>query len=270
MRRKPSSTGGHTQTAERPIMVHGHASRCAREGGGCRYVFPFEQNPQTRVEETTTGPRLLFRRRDPSADKNVVSYNPTLHALWQGHLNVSPVMGDRVFEYLLKYMMKGLEEAIVSIRQRAGGQADEGGVDEIRTFVSNRFIIGASEACMVLFGGRSHPIMTLTPPVVRLRVAVPTAPGYVVIDDNSLVGMDSVAEIDDMEANRVTHVERWLHRPGDREFDAVGLVEYFERYIVRDTAPGRAAHWTDRHPERQAFITRRALVGRGGGTIARI
>ncbi len=28
--------------------------------------------------------------------------------LWQGHLNVVPVMDHRVFEYLLKHMMEGL------------------------------------------------------------------------------------------------------------------------------------------------------------------
>jgi len=101
-------------------------------------------------------------------------------------------------------------------------------------------------------------------------VAVPTATGFVVIDDSSLVGMNNVAEIDDMEARRVTHVERWLHRPIDSEFDAVGVVEYFERYVVRDAAPRRGDYWRDRHPDQPAFITRRALIGRRSGSIARI
>ncbi len=257
-------------TVER-FMVHNHAPRCAREGGGCRYDFPFGANLHTRVEETGGGPRLLFRRRNPTTDSNVVSYNRELLSLWQGHLNVVPVMDHRVFEYLLKYMMKGLEDAIVSIRRRAAAGPDEGDVDEMRTFISNRFM-GASEACMVLFGGRSYPVVTLSPPVIRLRVSVPTANGFVVIDDSSLVGMDSVAEIDDMEARRVTHVERWLQRPEDSEFDDVGVVQYFERYVVRDgdTAPRRGHYWTDRHPDHPAFITRRPVIGRGSDSIARI
>lgn len=123
---------------------------------------------------------------------------------------------------------------------------------------------------MVLFGGRSFPFVSLTPPVMRLRVAVPTAEGFIVLDESSLLGLEDAAAVDDMLSRRVTDVERWLRRPVDATFERVGFVDYFERFVVHDSPPRRLQYWTDAHVQHPGFVTRRLNVGRGRGTIARI
>ncbi|CAN0131495.1 unnamed protein product, partial [Ectocarpus sp. 13 AM-2016] len=88
-------------------MVHRHTSRCSRRGDDCSYGYPFGRNDHTRIEDTSSGPRLLYRRRRPSEDGNVVSYNPTVLRLWGGHVNTVAILDMRVFEYLLGYVLKG-------------------------------------------------------------------------------------------------------------------------------------------------------------------
>ncbi|CAN0162801.1 unnamed protein product, partial [Ectocarpus fasciculatus] len=178
-------------------------------------------------------------------------YNPTILRLWGGHVTAVAILDMRVFEYLLGYVLKGLDEVTVVVTQDRGQGQASAEAEEIRTYVANRYM-GASEAAMVLFGGRSFPFVSLTPPVMRLRVAVPTAEGFIVLDENSLLGLDDAAAVDDMLSRRVTDVERWLRRPVDAVFDRVGF------------------YWTDAHVEHPGFVTRRLNVGRGRGTIARI
>ena len=251
-------------------MTYRHTARCSRRGEACSYDYPFDYNARTHIVETNAGPRLVYRRRNAEADANVVSYNARVLSLWDGHANVVAILDMRVFEYLLAYVLKGLDEVTVILTQGGDGERDDADVEEIRTYVANRYM-GACEAVMVLFGGRSYPVVSLSPPVVRLRVAVPTADGFVVLDEDSLLGLSDAAVVDSMLSRRVTDVHRWLARPLDPEFDDVGFVAYFERYVVHNDRPRRdGTYWTDTHIEHPGYITRRSLVGRGRGTIARI
>jgi hypothetical protein len=106
-----------TDAADRSIvesfMIHRHgdatnpSSYCQRDGKPCRFKFPRPVTPSTTISSTG---RVNYRRRNGS-DVWVVPYNLNLLRVLRCHINFEAANTSALFQYLFKYVYKGLSLA---------------------------------------------------------------------------------------------------------------------------------------------------------------
>jgi hypothetical protein len=102
----------------------------------------------------------------------VVPYNPYLLLKYNCHINVEVCSSITAVKYLYKYVYKGHDRALVSVRPMEGGEGDGEQarvLDEVQAYIDGRYL-SASEAAWRLFGFEMHEE---NPSVVRLAVHLP-------------------------------------------------------------------------------------------------
>ena len=81
--------------------------RCNKYGKNilkkCKYGFPFELCNDNYLDEENN---LYKYKRINDVDKKIVPYHPTLHLIWDGHMNVQYVTKKGLEQYLVKYISK--------------------------------------------------------------------------------------------------------------------------------------------------------------------
>lgn len=70
-------------------------------------------------------------------NSSVVPYNPVLLLRYQAHVNVEVVHSVQAVKYLYKYITKGQDRVILSMR---GDGGDEPALDEVETYLNARYI----------------------------------------------------------------------------------------------------------------------------------
>lgn len=114
--------------------------------------------------QTTT---VKLRGNEVNIDNSsVVPYNPVLLLRYQAHVNVEVVHSVQAVKYLYKYITKGQDRVILSMR---GDGGDEPALDEVETYLNARYI-SASEAFWRIYGFEIHKKY---PPVERLPCHLP-------------------------------------------------------------------------------------------------
>ena len=83
----------------------------------------------------------------------VVPYNPYLMKKYNAHINVEICNSIKSCKYLYKYVYKGPDMASVAMESDNGNK--EGNIDEIKKFVTSRFIT-SSEGCWRIFAFDTH------------------------------------------------------------------------------------------------------------------
>jgi hypothetical protein len=178
-------------------MIHG--PNCTKRNlgcsynGVCKYHYPQKYESQTIIEEDNYA---RYRRRSPEEGGNqyikyinnmkhiitnadVVPYSPWLIKKYDCHINVEYVHSVKSIKYVFKYIMKGSDQAIVTIEKEkktnqsntATVQANRKPRDEIKEYETKRYV-SSVEACWRLFG---FDMTGLYPKVEALPVHVPGA-----------------------------------------------------------------------------------------------
>ena len=98
----------------------------------------------------------------------MVPYNPYLTVKYNAHINVEVCTSITAVKYLYKYVYKGPDRALATVRQAAAGDAQPR-EDEITTYVDGRYV-SASEAAWRLLQFDMH---SRKPPVQCLAVHLP-------------------------------------------------------------------------------------------------
>ena len=117
----------------------------------------------------------LYRRRNDGRtykkgkftfdNRWVVPYNPHLMLLTRAHTNVEICSTVMAYKYLYKYVYKGPDMAVMTLKKDNGEQV----IDEIQQHLAGRYI-STSEAYWRLFGYSMHEE---SPNVVPLAVHLP-------------------------------------------------------------------------------------------------
>ena len=97
----------------------------------------------------------------------IVPYNPLLSLRYQAHINVEVVYSVQAVKYLYKYISKGQDRIIMSMRDEDGDSFQV--EDEVENFMNARYI-SASEALWKIYG---FPIHQKYPPVEKLPCHLP-------------------------------------------------------------------------------------------------
>ncbi|CAD5232933.1 unnamed protein product [Bursaphelenchus xylophilus] len=115
-------------------MIHDckETDLCRDKNGKCTRRYPQEIVPETRIGPGYVAYQRLERGKDVTApvhsgskivdgvqrvytDRHVVPYNKTLLTWWDGHSNVEAVCTNGTPAYVLKYILKGNDHAIVQV-----------------------------------------------------------------------------------------------------------------------------------------------------------
>ncbi|CAD5208301.1 unnamed protein product [Bursaphelenchus xylophilus] len=115
-------------------MIHDckETDLCRDKNGKCTRRYPQEIVPETRIGPGYVAYQRLERGKDVTApvhsgskmvdsvqrvynDRHVVPYNKTLLTWWDGHSNVEAVCTNGTPAYVLKYILKGNDQAIVQV-----------------------------------------------------------------------------------------------------------------------------------------------------------
>ena len=139
-----------TSNLNSPCMVDGTCSK--------RFPKDFVKNT---FAETDGYPN--YRRRNDGKhvfkgnaqldNRFVVHYNPYLTKKYNAHINVEICSSIMSCKYLYKYVYKGPDMASVAMESDSGNK--EGNIDEIKKFVTSRFIT-SSEGCWRMFPFDTH------------------------------------------------------------------------------------------------------------------
>ena len=144
-------------------------AKCLNEQGICSKHFPKHFVRDTIYEGDNS--KVSYRRRSPADggqtyidargiaydNRWVVPYNPYLLSRYRCHINVEFCASISACKYLFKYVYKGLDRAMVSLREQDVGHRGSSTesvsvvVDEISNYQNARSI-GAAEASWHLFG----------------------------------------------------------------------------------------------------------------------
>ena len=154
-------------------MIHGPNCRATSpcwKNGSCSKRYPKPYNHQTRCGEDSypiyrRSPEMGGQqshqegRNETITSKWVVPYNMTILKLFNSHINVEICTSVKSIKYVVKYTLKGSDQAAFCIDQD----------DEIKQYLTGRYI-GPSEAVSIILG---FPIHVREPAVVRLQVHLP-------------------------------------------------------------------------------------------------
>ncbi|XP_078251661.1 uncharacterized protein LOC144591268 isoform X1 [Rhinoraja longicauda] len=166
-------------------MIHGpyckHTSQCWKNGR-CNKRFPKPFIESTRCGDDSYP---MYRRRSPDmggfqghqerrrhrpiTSEWVVPYNAQLLKLFQCHLNVEICSSVKSVKYVIKYTLKGSDQAVFGLNRD----------DEIIQYLTGRYI-GPSEAVGSILGFTTHE---RHPPVIRLQVHLPEEQRVVITAD---------------------------------------------------------------------------------------
>ncbi|XP_078280432.1 uncharacterized protein LOC144607444 [Rhinoraja longicauda] len=166
-------------------MIHGpyckHISQCWKNGR-CNKRFPKPFIESTRCGDDSYP---MYRRRSPDmggfqghqerrrhrpiTSEWVVPYNAQLLKLFQCHLNVEICSSVKSVKYVIKYTLKGSDQAVFGLNRD----------DEIIQYLTGRYI-GPSEAVGSILGFTTHE---RHPPVIRLQVHLPEEQRVVITAD---------------------------------------------------------------------------------------
>jgi len=178
-------------------MIHGPKCKargfscCDNINKMCKNGYPHRYETETTLDEDNY-PR--YRRRSPEDGGNffykyinqvrtkvtnadVVPHSPWLIKKYDCHINVEYVHSVRSLKYVFKYIMKGSDQANVTVEKatNATGESQETNVevaqarDEIKDYESKRYV-SSVEACWRLL---KYPIVERSPNVEALKVHVP-------------------------------------------------------------------------------------------------
>lgn len=154
-------------------MIHGpncNSTSLCWKNGSCSKRYPKPYSDETRCGYDSYP---IYRRRSPEmgghqgykegrnepiTSKWVVPYNMTLLKLFNCHLNVEICTSVKSIKYVIKYTLKGSDQAVFSVSK-----------DEIKQYLTGRYI-GPSEAVSMILG---FPIHVREPAVVRLQIHLP-------------------------------------------------------------------------------------------------
>ena len=127
--------------------------------------------PQYRRRSPKDGGRTVIKRikgEDVTVDNSfVVPYNPFLSLRYKAHINVEVVYSVQAVKYLYKYITKGQDRIIMTIRDEENGTSHV--EDEVENYMNARYI-SASEALWKIYG---FPIHEKHPPVEKLPCHLP-------------------------------------------------------------------------------------------------
>ena len=246
-------------------MMHGPCGvldpTCAcMQDNACSRKFP-----RPFVEETTFGENgavTLRRRQDGrcTAKKGfnldnrwVVPYNPYLSTKYNAHINVEIATSVQSVKYLYKYVYKGHDRAMWTVRnERRGGQRDDQPRDEIQEFLDGRYI-GCCEACWRILGFSTGEIW---PPVTRLTLHLPgEEPTYVRAGDTLENLRARGAPITQLTA----YFDYMRRHPDDRLAKTLRYIDFPEHFTWD---PGAQEGPNRRKPAWKPRLTRQMSVGR--------
>ena len=226
-------------------MIHGPACTKRKLGcsasGFCSSQFPKRYESQTIIEEDEK-PR--YRRRAPDeggnsfikyingkkhkvTNKDVVPYSPWLLKKYDCHINVEHVNSVKSIKYVFKYIMKGSDQATVTIEKQSNtsnekndGTSSNGkeARDEIKEYQSKRYV-SSVEACWRLF---EFEITGRYPSVEALPVHVPGGQN-VYFDPNST---DREATEEKLERSERTKLTEYFRMCQDKIGGAEELYYY--------------------------------------------
>jgi hypothetical protein len=135
--------------------------------------------PQYRRRSRQEGGRMIVKKvkgEDVEVDNSfIVPYNPFLSLRYQAHINVEVVYSVQAVKYLYKYITKGQDRIVVSVRDE-----DSYVEDEIDNYMNARYI-SASEALWKIYG---FPIHQKNPPVEKLPCHLPNQQPVIFEEDN--------------------------------------------------------------------------------------
>ena len=158
-------------------MIHGPECKsrglgCCELRGYCKDGFPeeYQSHTTTDIEEGTR-----FRRRSPEdggnsftkyiskkkyevTNKDVSTYSPWLLNKYDCHINVKHVNSVKSIKYVFKYIMKGSDQAVVTIEKDSAAKKSKSDDttnvkqprDEIKEYQTKRYV-SSVEACWRLF-----------------------------------------------------------------------------------------------------------------------
>ena len=133
-----------------PCMEHKGAQKVCTKGFPKMFTdhtsIPEDSYPKYRRKSPASGGQkttIRVRGTEVNLDKSsMVPYNPLLLLRYQAHVNVEVVHSVQAVKYLYKYITKGQDRVILSMR---GGGGEETALDEVDTFLNARYI-STSEA----------------------------------------------------------------------------------------------------------------------------
>jgi PIF1-like helicase/Helitron helicase-like domain at N-terminus/Helicase len=158
-------------------------TNCANgsKNGLCKNKFP---KPFTNTSYRDENGYVVYRRRNKFTaeryyngkkctitDQHVVAYNPFLLEKYEAHINVEVASKLEVIKYLFKYVYKGCDKAIFSIKNQ---------YDEIAKFEEGRYV-GPVEACWRIFGFQLYYLSCC---VIRLPIHL-EGDSYIQFDDDA-------------------------------------------------------------------------------------
>ncbi|EFE43857.1 hypothetical protein TRV_01369, partial [Trichophyton verrucosum HKI 0517] len=196
----------------------------------CSKVFPKKLRPDTiltsaryaeyrrrdQVRTDIPHPNLDLRRTIPTVqihDSWVAPYSPYLCSIFNAHINVESCASLGSVRYIHKYIHKGSDRATVEF--------DSGGTDEIKQYVSGRYM-GAMEAAWRLFGFSIH---SHYPPVLPLVVHLPSQ--QTVVWDQSQDTQDMLEQID----RQVSQLDAFFSHNRGHSTEKLLYQEMASRYV---------------------------------------
>jgi hypothetical protein len=163
---------GHINTNSPCMEGRGQDRHCTKDfPKPCRTttVVTDDSYPQYRRRSPNNGGRTVVKRNkgeDVTVDNSfVVPYNPLLSLRYKAHINVEVVYSVKAVKYLYKYITKGQDRIIMSVRDVENTHLE----DEVENYINARYI-SASEALWKIYG---FPIHEKYPPVEKLPCHLP-------------------------------------------------------------------------------------------------
>ena len=146
-------------------MTSGKCSKQFPKGFQLATTIGEDAHPNYRQQSLEDGGQfyttLIHGQEIRITNENVVPYNLMLSVLMDSHINVEFCASIKAIQYLLKYQLKGSDQATISIV--AGDDREQ---DEVATFMSKHYV-STMEASWRIF---QFPTVAVKPAIIRLPI----------------------------------------------------------------------------------------------------
>ncbi|XP_051141165.1 uncharacterized protein LOC127258388 [Andrographis paniculata] len=184
------------QMVHGPCGVYNLNAPCMVDGK-CSKHYPKKFYPHTTIDKNGF---VSYRYRcDPSKtfsvngvkmdNRWIFPYNRDLLVLFNAHINVEKCASPKLMKYMYKYMCKGTDRAIVSLKKNVkdamNNEQRHKRIDEFKQYVDFRYI-SAIEACWRIY---KFELQKYSPAVERLQFHLPNQQFVVFHERESLVNV---------------------------------------------------------------------------------
>jgi hypothetical protein len=207
------------------FQVHHHTRRCRTSTGACKYRYPQEVNPESRIEKC----KYYFARSE--ADRYIVPHNLELLALLRCHHCLEVIHSSQCIGYILKYCSKNSEASAVNAKIYEGRHVNE--TQKLELFAAQRLC--SSVECKGQIDGESR---------YHLSPTVGLLPVY--LEDKKIVLVHPNQNPEER-LLQSSPLEKYFFRPRGPEYDNLTYTQYFSLFQSTQSDQGVQDDCPQRH-----------------------